>query len=73
VLEAHEYSDKLEGLLFEGLQLFDLNVWDRSVLLKPNLVEDLPGRVNPQSVLVAPRRDVSVRFRQACVTAVERS
>ena len=52
VLEAHEYSDKIEGLLFEGLQLFDLNVSDRSVLLKPNLVEDLPGPVNTQSALV---------------------
>jgi uncharacterized protein (DUF362 family) len=52
ILESNEYSEKLEDLLFEGLQLFRLNVSDKSILLKPNLVEDLPGPVNTNSVLV---------------------
>jgi uncharacterized protein (DUF362 family) len=52
ILEAHEYSDKIEDLLFEGLRLFRLNVSNKSVLLKPNLVEDLPGPVNTNSTLV---------------------
>ena len=52
ILESNEYSEKIEGLLFDGLRLFHLNVSDKSVLLKPNLVEDLPGPVNTNSVLV---------------------
>jgi uncharacterized protein DUF362 len=46
------YSEKIETLLMDGLQLFRPNVANRSVLLKPNLVEDLPGPVNTNSVLV---------------------
>ncbi len=52
ILEANEYSDKIEGLLFDGLRLFRLNIANKSVLLKPNLVEDLPGPVNTQSTFV---------------------
>ena len=52
VLEADEYSENIEELLFDGLRLFHLNVSNKSVLLKPNLVEDLLGPVNTNSVLV---------------------
>jgi hypothetical protein len=52
VLNADEYSQKIEALLMEGLQLFPLHVLGRSVLLKPNLVEDLPGPVNTNSALI---------------------
>jgi len=52
VLESHEYSDKLETLLLDGLRLFRLNLHGKSVLLKPNLVEDLPGPVNTNPVLI---------------------
>ena len=46
VLNADEYSEKTEALLLDGLRLFRLKVLGRSILLKPNLVEDLPGPVN---------------------------
>jgi uncharacterized protein (DUF362 family) len=53
VLEATAYSGKLEQLLIEGLRLFNLDVGGRSVLLKPNLVEHMPGRpVNTHPALV---------------------
>jgi uncharacterized protein (DUF362 family) len=52
VLNADEYSGKIEGLLLDGLRLFRLKVLGRSILLKPNLVEDLPGPVNTSSTLV---------------------
>jgi uncharacterized protein (DUF362 family) len=52
VLESDAYSEKLEALLLDGLRLFHLNVSKKSVLLKPNLVEDLPGPVNTNSVLI---------------------
>lgn len=52
VLDADAYSDQIEALLLEGLQLFRLNLRGKSVLLKPNLVEDLPGPVNTNSLLI---------------------
>lgn len=52
ILEADEYSDKLDDQIFNGLQLFRLNLTGKSVLLKPNLVEDLSGPVNTNPALV---------------------
>lgn len=52
VLTAEAYSDRLEQQLFEGLSLFRLSVSGKSVLLKPNLVEDLPGPVSTNPLLV---------------------
>ena len=52
VLNADEYSEKIEALLLDGLRLFRLNVLGKTVLLKPNLVEDLPGPVNTSATLV---------------------
>jgi hypothetical protein len=46
ILNADEYSAKIETLLMDALRLFRLNVAGKTVLLKPNLVEDLPGPVN---------------------------
>src|SRR5260370_6846114 len=54
VLNADEYSERIEALLLEGLRLFRLQVLGRSILLKPNLVEDLPGSVNTNSTLIGP-------------------
>jgi len=52
ILDAVEYSEKIEGLLMDGLRLFHLKVVGVTVLLKPNLVEDLPGPVNTNSALI---------------------
>src|SRR5438552_5849272 len=52
VLESDGYSEKIENLLLDGLRLFRLNVANKSVLLKPNLVEDLPAPVNTNAALV---------------------
>lgn len=52
VLESDSYSERLEDLLLNGLRLFHLNVSNKSVLLKPNLVEDLPAPVNTNAALV---------------------
>ena len=52
VLNAAEYSERIEALLLDGLRLFRLQVLGRSILLKPNLVEDLPGPVNTNSALI---------------------
>ena len=52
VLNANMYSEKLESLILDGLRLFRLDVAGKSVLLKPNLVEDLPEPVNTNSTLI---------------------
>jgi uncharacterized protein (DUF362 family) len=52
ILNASEYSEKIDELLMDGLRLFRLNVLRKSVLLKPNLVEDLPGPVNTNADLI---------------------
>src|SRR5579862_8508345 len=52
VLNAAEYSERIEALLLDGLRFFRLQVLGRSILLKPNLVEDLPGSVNTNSTLI---------------------
>ena len=53
ILRATEYSDKVAGVLWEGLKLFNLNVTGKSVLLKPNLVDYIPGAaVNTHPLLV---------------------
>ena len=44
ILRASEYSDKLDDLIYEGLRLFDLNIRGKTVLLKPNLVDHIPGK-----------------------------
>ncbi|MGD0120439.1 MAG: DUF362 domain-containing protein, partial [Candidatus Binatus sp.] len=52
ILNAPESSEKTEALLLEGLQLFRFNLAGKAVLLKPNLVEDLPGPVNTNANII---------------------
>src|SRR6266446_3554469 len=58
VLNVDEYSEKIEAVLLDGLRLFRLKVMGRSILLKPNLVEDLPGPVNTNSTRLGAARVV---------------
>src|SRR4030095_8829933 len=44
VLHAESYSHQLDRLVTEGLRLFGLSVRRKLVLLKPNLVDLVPGR-----------------------------
>jgi hypothetical protein len=55
VLTCDTYSEKMEGLVLDGLKLFPIDVRGKSVLLKPNLVEDLPGPVNTNPALIGPQ------------------
>jgi hypothetical protein len=53
VLSAESYSDKLDGLLYDALRLFALDVKGKTVLLKPNLIEYIAGvEVNTNPWLV---------------------
>ena len=43
ILHQDSYSGTLDRTLIEGIRLFDLNLRGKTVLLKPNLVEYIPG------------------------------
>jgi len=53
ILHEDSYDGPLDRTLIEGLRLFDLNLRGKTVLLKPNLVEYIPGaevNTNPRLV-----------------------
>ena len=53
IIPAREYSERLGAILLSALRLFHLKMQDKSVLLKPNLVEYLAGvEVNTNPLLV---------------------
>ncbi|MGI8741844.1 MAG: hypothetical protein ACR2NN_04610 [Bryobacteraceae bacterium] len=53
ILSATGYSDGLGECVTQALRLFGLPIRDRAVLLKPNLVEYIPGfEVNTNPILV---------------------
>jgi len=43
LLHVEDYSRPVEELLLSGLRLFSINVQNKTVLLKPNLVDYIPG------------------------------
>src|SRR6266705_4752729 len=72
ILHTDEYSDKLGKLVYEGLRLFNLNVRGKSVLLKPNIVEYIPGRpVNTDTHLIGAAVEAYLRLGAASVTVGE--
>jgi uncharacterized protein (DUF362 family) len=53
VLHAQQYSQELDHLLAAGLRLFPINVSGKTVVLKPNLVDYIPGNaINTHPLLV---------------------
>src|SRR5439155_2757316 len=72
VLPADQYSNKLDQLVYEGIRLFNLNVHGKSVLLKPNIVEYIPGRpVNTDTQLIGAAAEAFLRLDAASVTVAE--
>jgi uncharacterized protein (DUF362 family) len=54
ILTADSYSEDLEQLLWHGLHLFHLDIRGKSVLIKPNLVDCIPGNhINTHPLLVS--------------------
>src|SRR5437588_7130252 len=71
-LHADQYSDKLDELVFDGLRLFNLDVRGKSVLLKPNIVEYIPGRpVNTDAQLIGAAAEAFLRLDAASVRVGE--
>jgi uncharacterized protein (DUF362 family) len=72
VLRADAYSENLDQLLFDGIRLFNLGLRGRSVLLKPNLVEYIPGKpVNTDPRLVGAAAEAFLRLGAASVVVAE--
>ena len=72
ILSADQYSDKLDALIYDGIQLFNLNVRGKSVLLKPNLVEYIRGKpVNTDTQLIGAAVETFLRLGAASVTVAE--
>src|SRR5215471_10691210 len=58
ILHADSYARCLQEKIMDGLRLFELNLRSKSVLLKPNLVEYIPGaEVNTNPLLVGAAAD----------------
>jgi uncharacterized protein (DUF362 family) len=63
ILSAKHYSEDLVDLISAGLRDFGLNLRDKSVLLKPNLVEYIAGvEINTNPVLVAAAAEAFLRL-----------
>lgn len=71
VLEISEYGLSLEEQLLGALQEFPLNIRAKKILLKPNLVEALPGPVNTHSALVGAAARCFLRLGAAFVNVGE--
>ena len=54
ILTAESYSEDLERIMWHGLNLFHLDIRGKSVLIKPNLVDYIPGNhINTHALLVS--------------------
>jgi uncharacterized protein (DUF362 family) len=72
ILSADKYSEKLHELVYDGLRLFKLDVRGKSVLLKPNIVEYIPGQpVNTHPHLIGAAADAFRRLGAGSVTVGE--
>ena len=72
ILRADQYSDKLDDLILNGIRLFNLNIRGKSVLLKPNLVEYIPGRpVNTDAQVIGASTEAFLRLGAASVVVSE--
>jgi uncharacterized protein (DUF362 family) len=72
ILPADDYSERLELDLMNGLRLFGLDVRGKAVLLKPNLVDFLPGAdINTHPLLVTAAAQCFRRLGAASVSVAE--
>src|SRR2546422_9171609 len=72
ILNADQYSDKIDQLVLDGLGLFNLDVRGKSVLLKPNIVEYIRGKpVNTDAQLTGAAAEAFLRLDAASVMVGE--
>ncbi len=72
ILRAESYAAGLDTIIEDGLQLFGLDLRGRTVLLKPNLVEYIPGaEVNTNPLLVGAAADCFLKLGAKTVVVAE--
>src|SRR5688572_28750721 len=72
VLNTDRYSDELDDLVYRGIRLFNLNVRGKAILLKPNIVEYIPGKpVNTEARLIGAAAEAFLRLGAASVIVGE--
>jgi len=72
ILPVTEYSEKLSDVLWKGLELFNPSVTGKSVLLKPNLVDYVPGAaINTHPLLIVAAAECFRRLGAKRVTVAE--
>jgi len=72
IFSAVDYSAALVDPLTQALRLFKLDLRDKSVLLKPNLVEYIAGvEVNTNPILVGAAAEAFLRLGAKCVVVGE--
>ena len=72
VLCAEQYCQQLDQILVEGLRLFPINVHGKAVVLKPNLVDYLPGNaINTHPMLVLAAAEAFRRLGAKSVVVAE--
>ena len=72
ILPVTEYSEKLSDVLWKGFRLFNLSVTGKSVLIKPNLVDSIPGAaINTHPLLIVAAAERFRRLGAKRVTVAE--
>ena len=72
ILRAEEYSERLQRDLLSGVRLFGLDLHGKSVLLKPNFVDFLPGvDINTHPILVVSAAQCFLKLGAASVSVAE--
>ena len=72
VLHSHRYSQDLDQILATALRLFPINVRGKTVVLKPNLVDFIPGNaINTHPLLVLAAVEAFRRLEAKSVVVAE--
>src|ERR1700741_4949967 len=72
ILHSDHYSDHLDELVYEGLRHFNLSVRGKTVFLKPNIVEYIPGKpINTDARVIGAAAEAFLRLDAASVTVGE--
>ena len=72
ILHVEQYSQQIDQILASGLRLFRINVQGKTVVLKPNLVDYIPGNaINTHPTLVLAAAESFRRRGAKCMIVAE--
>ena len=72
ILNVEQYSERIDEVLASGLRLFRMNIQGKTVVLKPNLVDYIPGTaINTHPTLVLAAAECFRRMGSKCVVVAE--